>query len=246
MLNKAVSYGNLGRMPSKTRTIMRWSRYNIWDLPPNMLMRNKCEDYGDTTMSDMSSFPNFTHSVVIFVLIMSTMTQFALGCPISDKRRLQRVRLIPISVKKRPPEKRSPSTNAEPKDYFEVPRDDLVVRLRLVNDTRKPLYYLTSVSSNEPVGCKLFRKKKNHTWQSQSPSCARGDQFIGDAYQWMLIPPGGTLDLEVLDLSVANQEHAVTVVVNDQPDHAGCVEIISSPYRPQLTNPTKHRRQKRP
>jgi hypothetical protein len=191
----------------------------------------------------LSFFQDLTHAaLVICVLIFSNLAENTVGCPIRNEKRLPRVRLIPVSLKKRPPEKRSPSTNAEPRDYFEVPRDDLVVRFRLVNATRKPLYYLTSVSSNEPVGCKLFRKKKSHSWQSQSPSCARGDQFIGDAYQWMLIPRGGTLDFEVLDLSIATEQHAVTVLVNDQPNHDGSVEIISSPYRPQITNLKRHRR----
>lgn len=200
-----------------------------------------------TQRATLTPFPNFTHcAILISMMIMSSLAQLAIGCPISDKRRLQRVRLIPFSVEKRPPEKRSPSTNAERKDYFEVPRDDLVVRLRLVNDTRKPLYYLTGVSSDEPVGAMLFRTKRKNAWASRSPSSGRQGEFTGDAYHWKLLLPSGTLEFEVLDLSVATEQHAASVFVNDQPNHDGRVEIISSPYRPQLTNPTKHRRQKRP
>lgn len=67
----------------------------------------------------------------------------------------------------------------------------------------------------------------------------RPDQFTGDAYKWKLILPGGTLEFEVLDLSVATEQHAATVIINDQQNHLGRVEIISSPYRPQLTRRRK-------
>jgi len=142
------------------------------------------------------------------------------------------VRLIPFAINKRPLKNRRSEITDRSADYLEVPRDDLVVRLKLINETTRPLYYLMSIAGAEPVGCKLVRKGKSKLWRPEMPSCARAHQFVGDAYRWMIISPGGTVPFEVLDLSGTTEEHAVTVFVNHEPKQDGRMEIVSAPYRP--------------
>lgn len=111
------------------------------------------------------------------------------------------------------------------------PEDDLLLRFRLTNRSAKDFYYLKEIYNQQPTGHLLYRQATDDDWRATSPDFGRkGDK--GGGYKWELLPPNGWVEVEFSDLSSRASEHAVSVLVNTQPNYTDFVEIISDSYRP--------------
>lgn len=125
-----------------------------------------------------------------------------------------------------------PLCEREKGDVIVVVSDDLLVQFRLANNSKENIYYLSSVYEPEPTGYLLYRKVGGTEWKATSPDRGREGSLTGGGYKWQLLPPGTSVEFKFSDLSSREGEHAVSVLVNSQPEHAGRVEIISDSYRP--------------
>jgi hypothetical protein len=112
--------------------------------------------------------------------------------------------------------------------------DDLRASFRLVNESKEAIYYLASVYDDEPgpTGYILFRQAGEMEWKATTPNRGRKGSLTGGGYKWVRLSPGTAVEFEFSDLNACEGEHAASVLVNNQPDHTGRIEIISNPYSP--------------
>jgi hypothetical protein len=112
---------------------------------------------------------------------------------------------------------------------------DMLVRFRLENRGKGDIYYLADniLSSIEPAGFQLSRKSKGAKWEAtNTPARGREGIFTGEAYKWLLLPPGTAIEFEFTDLSAESGEHSASVFLNTEPEHKNRIELISNAYIP--------------
>jgi hypothetical protein len=151
---------------------------------------------------------------------------------IKEQERFKNMDLALVSQRWRPKEQ---ALKYDPiySDNFELDPDDyLLVSFRLTNKGAASMYYLASIYDTNPVRYQLFRKAGEVEWKATNTARGREGDFTGGGYRWLILPPGHSVEFEVPDLSTLEDEHAVSVLVNEQPKHRGRVEIISDTYRP--------------
>jgi len=109
--------------------------------------------------------------------------------------------------------------------------DDLLVRFLLTNRSGEGVYYLRSIYDKTPYGYVLYKQTGDDDWKATSPDRGRKGSK-GGGYEWQLLAPGSSVEFEFSDLSTRPGEHAVSVLINTQPDYPDLVEIVSGSYRP--------------
>lgn len=97
----------------------------------------------------------------------------------------------------------------------QVKLNSFITRLRLTNNSRLSLYYLTqSVGSDKPAD---YGSTKYPGWRDWEPplSPLRYREW-GPTASWQPLPPGGAVEFEVTNRGWPGAEHAFAVMLNDE------------------------------
>jgi hypothetical protein len=130
-------------------------------------------------------------------------------------------------------------TTEELKQFDDVFGNAIAVRMRLINESRAPVYYLADGrGSIQPQGYEFFRKVGETKWNYSPPTRGRegapGAEVPSNQYAYLILPAGAAIEFEIFDWTRSGEEHAFSTFVKFDAN-TGPIEIVSDTFLP-LTN----------
>lgn len=106
---------------------------------------------------------------------------------------------------------------------------DRIVRFRLKNTSENPIFYLVDYDTNELIGTILSRTSETEDWVTMN--MRRGKtEGVGSASDWRELLPNASIEFDFADLSTRTGCHALSILINDKPEHTDRNLIISEVY----------------
>jgi hypothetical protein len=97
-----------------------------------------------------------------------------------------------------------------------------ITRFRLVNDTRKNIYYLGDLYSDDPIGCTLPEFVK----RTDRDRLIERDRIVSRQSKWKPLQPGASVEFEVREIGGQVKRQFFGVLVNTEPTYWDEVEVL--------------------
>lgn len=106
----------------------------------------------------------------------------------------------------------------------------VTTRLRLVNNSKKTLYYLADNSqAAAPIGFGLSRKIGQVDWVGSAILKKTGISEIGGIYsRWIPFPPDKAVEIELIGRGSKGYEYAYVVILNNEPKNWDEVKLLTN------------------
>ncbi len=107
--------------------------------------------------------------------------------------------------------------------------DDRMVRFKLVNTSKEPIFYLVDHDTNELIGAILSRASETEGWVTMNVRRGKTER-LGSASDWRELLPNASIEFGFSDQSTRKGQHALSIFVNNKPEQLDRKVIISEAY----------------